>query len=153
MKRAVSRQGAKMQRRGLSESFALAAFCLLLSAFCFLPSLLSAQNANQTPSPQNANVQTSPSPTPTPTPPLTLHQWGAVTLFHGLPSDRVHAIAQGPDGAMWFGTDSGLAKYDGRRMQSMTVEGLMSKRVLALRLDQDGALWVGTETGATRIVN
>jgi signal transduction histidine kinase len=81
-----------------------------------------------------------------------LHQWGAVTLFHGLPSDRVHAIAQDADGAMWFGTDSGLAKYDGRRTQTMTVEGLMSKRVLALKLDADGALWVGTETGATRLV-
>jgi ligand-binding sensor domain-containing protein/two-component sensor histidine kinase len=153
MKWKVSRKGAKTQRRGFSESFALATCCLLLATFCFLPSLLSAQNANQSPTPQTPTAQASPSPTPTPTPPLTLHQWGAVTLFHGLPSDRVHAIAQGPDGAMWFGTDSGLAKYDGRRMQSMTVEGLMSKRVLTLRLDQDGALWVGTETGATRIVN
>ena len=54
---------------------------------------------------------------------------------------------------MWFGTDSGLAKYDGRRTQTMTVEGLMSKRVLALKLDADGSLWVGAESGATRIVN
>ncbi|MDQ3819367.1 MAG: histidine kinase, partial [Acidobacteriota bacterium] len=108
---------------------------------------------NQSPSPQTATAQTSPTPTPTPTPPLTLHQWGAVTLFHGLPSDRVRAVAQSGDGAMWFGTDSGLAKYDGRRTQTMTVEGLMSKRVLALKLDADGSLWVGAETGATRIVN
>jgi signal transduction histidine kinase len=83
---------------------------------------------------------------------LTLHQWGAVTLFHGLPSDRVRAIAQGPDGAMWFGTDGGLAKYDGRRTEAVTSEGLMSKRVLALKLDQEGVLWVGTEDGATRLV-
>jgi signal transduction histidine kinase/ligand-binding sensor domain-containing protein len=123
-----------------------AAFCLLLSAFCFLPSILSAQNANQ--STPSTTPPASPSPTPTPTPPMTLHQWGAVTLFHGLPSDRVRAVAQGEDGAMWFGTDNGLAKYDGRRTQTLAVEGLSGKRVLALKLDADGTLWVGTEDGA-----
>src|SRR5262245_13990717 len=40
-----------------------------------------------------------------------LHQWGAVTLFHGLPSNHVRAIAQDGEGVMWFGTDGGLAKY------------------------------------------
>ncbi|HKC65514.1 MAG TPA: two-component regulator propeller domain-containing protein, partial [Pyrinomonadaceae bacterium] len=149
----ISRKGAKTQRRRLSKSFAFMALCLLPAAYCLLSSILSAQNANQSPTPQTATAQTSPSPSPTPTPPLTLHQWGAVTLFHGLPSDRVRAVAQSEDGAMWFGTDSGLAKYDGRRTQTITVEGLMSKRVLALKLDADGSLWVGAETGATRIVN
>jgi signal transduction histidine kinase/streptogramin lyase len=64
----------------------------------------------------------------------------------------VRAIAQEADGAMWFGTDGGLAKYDGRRTQAATAEGLRGKRVLALRLDQDGVLWVGTEAGAMRLV-
>jgi hypothetical protein len=73
-----------------------------------------------------------------------------VTLFHGLPSDRVRAIAQTPDGLMWFGTDGGLAKYDGRRTQAITADGLPAGRVLALKLDNDGALWVGTENGAAR---
>ncbi|HKS30356.1 MAG TPA: two-component regulator propeller domain-containing protein [Pyrinomonadaceae bacterium] len=80
--------------------------------------------------------------------PNNLHQWGAVTLFHGLPSDRVRAIAQTPDGAMWFGTDAGLARYDGRRTQAMVAEGLKQGRVLALRVDSAGTLWVGTEEGA-----
>ncbi|HYN85157.1 MAG TPA: two-component regulator propeller domain-containing protein [Pyrinomonadaceae bacterium] len=77
-----------------------------------------------------------------------LHRWGAVTLFHGLPSDRVRAVAQDPDGAMWFGTDAGLARYDGRRTQTVTDEGLASRRVTALRFDDAGALWVGTDAGA-----
>jgi signal transduction histidine kinase/ligand-binding sensor domain-containing protein len=76
-----------------------------------------------------------------------------VTLFHGLPSDRVHAIAQTPDGVMWFGTDGGLAKYDGRRTQAITAEGLPQGRVLALKLDDDGALWIGTESGAARFAD
>ena len=77
-----------------------------------------------------------------------LHRWGAVTLFHGLPSDQVHAIAQDREGVMWFGTDAGLARYDGRRVQTVSDEGLASRRVLALREDGAGALWVGTDGGA-----
>ena len=84
---------------------------------------------------------------------MTLHQWGAVTLFHGLPSDRVRAVAQDADGAMWFGTDNGLAKYDGRRTQTLAIEGLSGKRVLALKLDADGTLWIGTEDGAGWLAN
>ena len=54
---------------------------------------------------------------------------------------------------MWFGTDGGLAKYDGRRTQTIIAEGLTSKRVLALKLDQSGVLWVGTEDGAGRVID
>jgi signal transduction histidine kinase/ligand-binding sensor domain-containing protein len=82
-----------------------------------------------------------------------LHQWGAVTLFHGLPSDHVRAIAQDPDGAMWFGTDSGLAKYDGRRVQKLATEGVAAPRIRALKLDRDGILWIGSDAGAARLIN
>ncbi len=80
--------------------------------------------------------------------PSTLHQWGAVTLFHGLPSDMVRAIAQDAEGVMWFGTDAGLARYDGRRTQTVTDEGLAGRRVLAVRVGPGGELWVGTDGGA-----
>src|ERR1700730_740191 len=132
------------------------AFYLLLTAFCLLlllpPAPASSQVAEPTPSPSPSPSPT-PSPSPSPTPITGLHQWGAVTLFHGLPSDRVHAIAQGRDGAMWFGTEAGLAKFDGRRTQTMTESGLPAGRILALQSDQDGALWIGTEAGATRLVD
>lgn len=126
---------------------------LLLSAYCILPVAFSLAQT-ETPQPQ---VQPSPtpvpSPSPSPTPPANLHQWGAVTLFHGLPSDRVHAIAQTADGVMWFATDGGLAKYDGRRTQAITSDGLPQGRVLSLKLDDDGALWIGTDNGAARLAN
>ena len=64
----------------------------------------------------------------------------------------MHAIAQGPDGAMWFGTEAGLAKFDGRRTQTTTINGVPAGRVLALETDNLGALWVGTETGAARML-
>src|SRR3989442_526318 len=82
-----------------------------------------------------------------------LHQWGAVTLFHGLPSDHVRAIAQGPDGVMWFGTDAGLARYDGRRVQRIAADGPAAARVRALRLDGEGVLWIGGDGGAARWIN
>lgn len=85
--------------------------------------------------------------------PSNLHQWGAVTLFHGLPSDHVRAIAQDPDGAMWFGTDSGLAKYDGRRVQKLAADGPAAARIRALKLDRDGVLWIGSDIGAARLIN
>ncbi|MET0645963.1 MAG: two-component regulator propeller domain-containing protein [Pyrinomonadaceae bacterium] len=71
-----------------------------------------------------------------------------MTLFHGLPSDQVRAVAQDAEGVMWFGTDAGLARYDGRRVQSVTTEGLAGPRVRALAVGPDGALWVGADGGA-----
>jgi len=76
-----------------------------------------------------------------------------VTSFHGLPSDRTHAIAQTDFGVTWFATDGGLARYDGRRTNAINVEGLPSGRVLALKTDAGGALWIGTDNGAARSWN
>ena len=83
---------------------------------------------------------------------LNLHQWGAVSLFHGLPSNHVRAIAQDGDRIFWFGTDGGLVKYDGRRIQRLATEGMLAGRVRAIKVDSDGVLWVGTDEGAARIV-
>src|SRR5712691_171180 len=130
----------------------------LLSAFCLLPSALTVGlltrvfSQNETPSPQ-AQPTPAPSPSPSPTPPPNLHQWGAVTSFHGLPSDRTHAIAQTGGGVTWFATDGGLARYDGRRTNAINAEGLPQGRVLALKADEAGALWIGTDNGAARLWN
>jgi signal transduction histidine kinase len=123
----------------------------LLSAFCFLPSVFP-QNQPITSQPSPSPSPT-PSPSPSPTPPPNLHQWGAVTSFHGLPSDRTHAIAQTEFGVTWFATDGGLARFDGRRTSAVTADGLPTGRVLALKADQSGALWIGTENGAARLFN
>jgi signal transduction histidine kinase len=129
---------------------------LLLTAHCLLltrsPRVFS-QNQPQpilqsTPTPSPA-----PSPSPSPTPPPNLHQWGAVTSFHGLPSDRTHAIAQTEFGVTWFATDGGLARYDGRRTNAINADGLPTGRVLVLKTDDSGALWIGTDNGAARMWN
>ena len=123
---AGSKRKATSKRWGAARLGLLFAFCLLSTVYCLLSTTYSlAQNE-----------------------PATLHRWGAVTLFHGLPSDQVRAVAQDPEGVMWFGTDAGLARYDGRRVQSVTSEGLAGPRVRALAVGQDGALWVGADSGA-----
>jgi signal transduction histidine kinase/ligand-binding sensor domain-containing protein len=76
-----------------------------------------------------------------------------VTSFHGLPSDRTHAIAQTEFGVTWFATDGGLARFDGRRTSAVTADHLPTGRVLALKADQSGALWIGTENGAAHLLN
>jgi signal transduction histidine kinase/ligand-binding sensor domain-containing protein len=76
-----------------------------------------------------------------------------VTSFHGLPSDRTHAIAQTEFGVTWFATDGGLARYDGRRTNAINAEGLPAGRILALKVDGFGALWIGTDNGAARLAN
>lgn len=76
------------------------------------------------------------------------HQWGAVTLFSGLPSDNVRAIAQTADGVLWLGTDNGLARFDGRRVSTVVLETGESSKILALKVSGGRTLWVGTERGA-----
>lgn len=85
--------------------------------------------------------------------PNNLHQWGAISSFHGLPSDRVNAIAQTADGIIWFGTDKGLARYDGRRVQTVSAENLSNLKIFALKTDNFSNLWIGTEKGAFRFEN
>jgi signal transduction histidine kinase/ligand-binding sensor domain-containing protein len=79
------------------------------------------------------------------------HRWGSVTLFHGLPSDHVRAITQQPDGAMLFGTDEGLARYDGRRVSRLGNDGVAASRIRSLQRDGDST-WIGTDSGAALLV-
>lgn len=131
----------------------------VLGVFIFLLVILVnffAQTPTPSPSPSpEPSPSVSPSPTPARAPSPTplpgaqnFHQWGSVTVFNGLPSDSVRAIAQTTDGVMWFGTDNGLARFDGRRVQNFSLGGQGSTGVLSLAATQNGRLWIGTRAGA-----
>jgi len=98
--RSAAQQGNELVTRTFQYGLVL----LLSFFFCASAIFTSfAQDEAPAPSPDvspSSSPSPSPSPSPTPTPVTGLHQWGAVTLFHGLPSDRVHAIAQDTDGSM-----------------------------------------------------
>ncbi|MCY7346224.1 MAG: histidine kinase [Pyrinomonadaceae bacterium] len=81
-----------------------------------------------------------------------LHQWGAISLFNGLPSNTVRAIAQTANGVLWFGTDGGLAKFDGRVIEKVSFPDSDAASVFALAAAPDGSLWIGTDRGAFRFL-
>lgn len=78
-------------------------------------------------------------------------RWRVFTAENsGLPDDRVLAVAR--DGAhhLWFGTEAGLARYDGDDWQVYRAGdfGLVGDTVYALAVGSDGHVWVGTNAGA-----
>src|SRR5678816_2316083 len=98
------------------------------------PSPTTSDSPTPQPSPSTVAI-----PTPTPLPGWqNFHRWGSITLFNGLPSDSIRAIAQTADGVLWFGTDNGLARFDGRRVQTFTPGGSGTERTLALKTAQNG---------------
>src|ERR1039457_7189513 len=56
----------------------------------------------------------------------------------GLPEEPVQALAQTPDGYLWFGTSGGLVRFDGAEMVVFNRENTP-----ALRENSGGRLWVG----------
>jgi signal transduction histidine kinase/ligand-binding sensor domain-containing protein len=67
-------------------------------------------------------------------------------------SNRVTALAETADGALWAGTDRGLIRLeDGQTRQTYTSgQGLPSDRIRTLFRDHSGALWAGTERGPAK---
>ncbi len=68
----------------------------------------------------------------------------------GLPGNVVTAIQQDRAGFIWIATLDGLARYDGRGIQTyrhdpLDSSSLISDKVAALLVDSSGTLWVGSE--------
>jgi signal transduction histidine kinase/DNA-binding NarL/FixJ family response regulator len=52
---------------------------------------------------------------------------------------------------MWFGTLSGVSRYDGKRFINFTTQdGLADSNVRAIYRDPDGVMWFGTDNGVSR---
>jgi ligand-binding sensor domain-containing protein/AraC-like DNA-binding protein len=68
----------------------------------------------------------------------------------GLPQNSVTSIVQSPDGFIWLGTYSGLARFDGvefRVLNRWNAPGLRSDRISVIYVEDDGTLWAGTYGG------
>jgi ligand-binding sensor domain-containing protein len=60
----------------------------------------------------------------------------------------VWAIAVDGEGAIWFGTDGGVSRFDGQTWTTYTEEdGLAFSDVNVIAVDGEGALWFGTNGG------
>jgi PAS domain S-box-containing protein len=69
---------------------------------------------------------------------------------NGFLNGAVYAIAQTSDGYLWFGTQSGVVRFDGARAVPLTLppgQQLPSTAVGALLAAGDGTLWIGTLDG------
>jgi ligand-binding sensor domain-containing protein len=67
--------------------------------------------------------------------------------------DYVTAIAVAPDGVAWFGTSSGVSRFDGETWTTFTrFDGLAGDYVQSIAVAPDGTLWFGTFRGISHYV-
>ena len=70
----------------------------------------------------------------------------------GLPENHIQDILVDHNGDIWFGTFSGLTKYDGTTWVTYTTsDGLVSNYVNTLFEDNMNRLWIGTYAGISKI--
>jgi ligand-binding sensor domain-containing protein len=71
---------------------------------------------------------------------------------NGLAGERVNAIYQDRQGALWVGTTTGMSRYRNGRFTSFTTrQGLSSDNVRAICEDRTGELWLATGAGLNRL--
>ncbi len=70
----------------------------------------------------------------------------------GFPAAAIHTVCQDNDGFMWFGTESGLVRYDGSGLRVLgRNEGLPGEWASRLLPHPQGGLWAATTIGLVRI--
>lgn len=72
-----------------------------------------------------------------------------ITSEDGLPQSTIHGIAKDKHGFMWFGTWSGLCRYDGYnirvyRYDAHNPRSLINNRIHNILTDSKGDLWIST---------
>jgi len=124
----------------------------LLGMFVLLGASAPAMAVPAIPSPVSAKAPmpaAADSPLPTP-------QFRRYSTADGLPSTNVYAVVQDRDGAIWFGTKGGLARFDGVDFEVFRhVENdpgsLYNNGIATLQIDRQGRLWAaGLNAGLNR---
>lgn len=68
---------------------------------------------------------------------------------HGLTHNQVWAIAEGPDGSLWFAHENGLSKYDGSTFTSIETPNRIVS-FITIAVDSNGIVWTGGPNGLSR---
>jgi ligand-binding sensor domain-containing protein len=77
--------------------------------------------------------------------------WRSYGVADGLAGAVVNDAWPASDGSVWFATDRGASRFDGREFLNVTPEhGLAESAVLTLFEDSSGLLWFGTTRGISR---
>ncbi|MDQ3261767.1 MAG: regulator, partial [Pseudomonadota bacterium] len=78
--------------------------------------------------------------------------WKTYTVQDGLPGNHVFMLHLDAKGALWIGTNNGLAKRTGDKFQILTTaDGLFSNTVFSMATGADDRLWVGSYGGVTHL--
>jgi signal transduction histidine kinase/ligand-binding sensor domain-containing protein len=76
-----------------------------------------------------------------------------LTVGQELPGSRIQAVLADHQGTLWIGTNGGLARWTGGKLERLPVtDSLAAASVLALMEDREGNIWAGTETGGLHIL-
>jgi len=74
--------------------------------------------------------------------------WRTFDGSNGLPDNWVHWMLQDRDGNLWFATESGASRYDGRDLTTFTTkDGLAHEVVISMLQDRNGYFWFATWGG------
>ncbi len=79
------------------------------------------------------------------------YRYRNITMNDGLLANAVRNIVQDPYGFIWFGTDNGLCRYDGRQMQPYRIAECGLNQYVSALLALEESLFVGTEKGVFRL--
>ncbi|MCZ6635915.1 MAG: ATP-binding protein [bacterium] len=83
-----------------------------------------------------------------PNPVLESWRWQVFPELKGL---GLRCLAEAKDGAMWFGTNEGVRRYDGLSWKVYTPEdGLLGAPVNVVSVARDGSVYAGTDWGISR---
>jgi ligand-binding sensor domain-containing protein/signal transduction histidine kinase/CheY-like chemotaxis protein/AraC-like DNA-binding protein len=74
-------------------------------------------------------------------------RFNSLSVAEGLSQNSVLSIAQDKRGFMWFGTRSGLNRYDSRSLKVFREGSEEDNYITALLCDREGRLWVGSRNG------
>ena len=85
--------------------------------------------------------------------------WGAelrfssLTMEDGLSSNSVYCMTRDSSGYLWFGTFSGLNRYDGQQITTFrprtgTPNSISGSVIFTILEDSDQNIWIGTDGGA-----
>src|SRR5690349_4475980 len=70
------------------------------------------------------------------------------TSQQGLPGNMVYDIYRDGKGMLWFGTDNGIARYNGVDFRAYsTHHGLSDNEIFFFKEDNDARMWMSTYNG------
>ena len=76
-------------------------------------------------------------------------QYTNYNVKNGLPSNHIYRITQDYQGFIWFITDKGMVKYNGKTFKTFTTkEGLPSNDIWDIRIGHDNKVWFFTKATA-----